>query len=171
MIYKAVIYADTRGTAFHNADIPPQLEEEAALARMEMLEMLADHDDEMMEMYLEGQEIPVELVKKVIRKATISLEIVPVMCGSAFKNKGVQPLLDAVVEYLPSPLDMPNVIGVDPDDTSKEIEIKADASEPFAALAFKIMVDPFVGRLAFCRIYSATIENGMSIYNTNTRRR
>ena len=93
------------------------------------------------------------------------------MCGSAFKNKGVQPLLDAVVEYLPSPLDMPHVIGVDPDDTSKEIEIKADASEPFAALAFKIMVDPFVGRLAFCRIYSGTIENGMSIYNTNTRRR
>ena len=169
--YKAIMYDDALGTEFHSAQIPPQLEEEAALARMEMLEMLADHDDEMMELYLEGKDIPVDLVKKVIRKATIALEIVPVMCGSAFKNKGVQPLLDAVVWYLPSPLDMPHVVGVNPDDTTKEVEVKADAAAPFAALAFKIMVDPFVGRLAFCRVYSGTITNGMSIYNSNTHKR
>ena len=168
---RAIIYDDTLGTEFHKAEIPPQLVEEAEIARMEMIEQLADHDDEMMELYLEGKEISIELINKVIRKATIALEIVPVMCGSAFKNKGVQPLLDAVVEYLPSPVDMPHVIGVDPDDKTKEIECKASADAPFAALAFKIMVDPFVGRLAFCRVYSGTIESGTSIYNTNTRRR
>ncbi|MCQ4765826.1 elongation factor G, partial [Cloacibacillus evryensis] len=95
--------------------------------------------DEMMELYLEGTDIPLDMEKRVIRKATISLDIVPVMCGSAFKNKGVQPLLDAVVAYLPSPLDMPHLVGVVPDDTAKEIEVKASADAPFAALAFKIM--------------------------------
>ena len=168
---KAIIYDDTLGTEFHSADIPPQLEEEAEIARAEMIEALADYNDDMMNLYLEGGEVPVDMIKATIRKAVISLDIVPVMCGSAFKNKGVQPLLDAVVAYLPSPIDMPPVSAVDPDDTTKTLEIHPSADAPFAALAFKIMVDPFVGRLAFCRVYSGKIESGMSIYNTNTRRR
>lgn len=168
---KAVIYDDALGTEFHVADIPPQLEEDVTMARAEMLEALADYDDEMMEFYLEGKEVPQDMVARIIRKATISLDIVPVTCGSAFKNKGVQPLLDAVVAYLPSPLDMPPVVAVNPDNVEEEIEIHPSPDEPFAALAFKIMVDPFVGRLAFCRIYSGRIANGMGIYNSNTRRR
>ena len=168
---KAVIYDDALGTEFHVADIPPQLEEEAELARSEMLEALSDHSDEMMELFLEGHDIPLELLEQTVRKATISLDIVPVVCGSAFKNKGVQPLLDAVVAYLPSPLDLPPVTAVNPDKAEDEIEVHPSADEPFAALAFKIMVDPFVGRLAFCRIYSGRIENGMGIYNSSTRRR
>lgn len=168
---KAIIYDDTLGTDFHRADIPPQLEEEAELARAEMIESLADHSDEMMELFLEGAEVPEELIRSTLRKATISLDIVPVMCGSAFKNKGVQPLLDAVVAYLPGPMDMPHVMATDPDDHEKEIEVHPTSDAPFAALAFKIMVDPFVGRLAFCRIYSGKIENGVSIYNATTRRR
>ena len=168
---KAIIYDDTLGTEFHIADVPPQLEEEVEIARSEMIEKLSDYDDEMMNLFLEGEEVPEDLIRKIIRKAVINLDIVPVMCGSAFKNKGVQPLLDAVVAYLPSPVDMPPLKAHDPDDPEKEIEIIPSADQPFAALAFKIMVDPFVGRLAFCRIYSGSIENGMSIYNTNTRRR
>lgn len=168
---KAIIYDDALGTEYHIADIPPQLEEDADLVRSEMIEALADYSDEMMELYLEGKDIPVDLLRETIRKATISLDIVPVTCGSAFKNKGVQPLLDAVVAYLPSPLDLPPVKAVDPDNVEEEIEVHASPDEPFAALAFKIMVDPFVGRLAFCRIYSGRIENGMGIYNSSTRRR
>ncbi|MGD9666931.1 MAG: elongation factor G [Synergistaceae bacterium] len=168
---KAIIYDDTLGTEFHLAEVPPQLEEEVETARSEMIENLSDYDDEMMHLYLEGQEVPEDMIRRTIRKAAIGLNIVPVMCGSAFKNKGVQPLLDAVVAYLPSPLDMPPLIAHDPDDLEKEILIHPSAEAPFSALAFKIMVDPFVGRLAFCRIYSGSIENGMSIYNTNTRRR
>ena len=168
---KAIIYDDSLGTEFHAAEIPPQLAEEAEVARAEMIENLADYSDEMMELYLEGKDVPVEMICSTIRKATIALNIVPVMCGSAFKNKGVQPLLDAVVAYLPSPLDMPPAAAVDPDDLEKEISIPPSIDAPFSALAFKIMVDPFVGRLAFCRIYSGKIENGMSIYNTSTRRR
>jgi elongation factor G len=168
---KAIIYDDTLGTEFHIAEVPPQLEEEVEIARSEMIENLSDYDDEMMNLYLEGQEVPEDMLRRTIRKAAISLKIVPVMCGSAFKNKGVQPLLDAVVAYLPSPMDMPPLIAHDPDELEKEIEIHPSVDAPFSALAFKIMVDPFVGRLAFCRIYSGSIENGMSIYNTNTRRR
>ena len=168
---KAIIYDDMLGTEFHLAEVPPQLEEEVEIARSEMIENLSDYDDEMMSLYLEGQEVPEDMIRRTIRKAAIGLNIVPVMCGSAFKNKGVQPLLDAVVAYLPSPMDMPPLIAHDPDDLEKEILIHPSAEAPFSALAFKIMVDPFVGRLAFCRIYSGSIENGMSIYNTNTRRR
>ena len=168
---KAVIYDDTLGTEYHIAEIPPQLKDDAEIARMEMIEVLADHDDELMSLYLEGKEVPNELITKVLRSATIKMEIFPVMCGSAFKNKGVQPLLDAIVDYLPSPLDMPPVTGVDPDDVTKEKSFKTDVNEPFAALAFKVMVDPFVGRIVFCRIYSGSIENGVTVYNSDTRRR
>jgi len=168
---KAIIYDDTLGTEYHIAEIPPQLQDEAELARMEMIEALADHDDELMTLYLEGGEVSNDLIKKVIRQATIKMEVFPVLCGSAFKNKGVQPLLDAIVDYLPSPLDMPPVCGVDPDNKSKEKCFKPDINEPFAALAFKVMVDPFVGRIVFCRVYSGNIENGVSVYNSDTRRR
>jgi len=168
---KAIIYDDMLGQEFHVADIPPQLAEESQAARAEMIENLADFDDEIMNLYLEGKDVPEDLIRKTIRKATVTFEIVPVLCGSAFKNKGVQPLLDAVVDYLPSPLDMPPTIGVDPDDTSKETQLHPSIDAPFTALAFKIMVDPFVGRLAFCRVYSGFLESGMTIYNSNTRRR
>ena len=168
---KAIIYDDTLGTEYHVAEIPPQLKDDAEIARMEMIEALADHDDELMGLYLDGQEVPVEMIQKVLRSATTKMELFPVMCGSAFKNKGVQPLLDAIVDYLPSPLDMPPVSGVDPDDVTKEKSFKTDISEPFSALAFKVMVDPFVGRIVFCRIYSGNIENGVTVYNSDTRRR
>jgi len=168
---RAIIYDDVLGTEFHSAEIPPQLVEEAETARNAMIESIADYDDELMNLYLEAEEIPVDLIRKTIRKATVALDIVPVLCGSAFKNKGVQALLDAVVAYLPSPIDMPPIMAADPEDASKTIEIHPSVDAPFSALAFKIMVDPFVGRLAFCRVYSGRIENGMSVYNASTRRR
>ncbi|MDR1134524.1 MAG: elongation factor G [Synergistaceae bacterium] len=169
--FKAIVYEDDLGQEFKIADVPPQLMEEASSARDAMIEALSDFDDEIMTLFLDGAEVPSDLIKRAIRKNTVSLGIVPVMCGSAFKNKGVQPLLDAVVDYLPSPLDMPPAHGVDPDDSEREIAVLPDEDAPFAALAFKIMVDPFVGRLAFCRVYSGKITNGTSVYNANTRRR
>ena len=169
--FKAIVYEDDLGQEFKIADVPPQLMEEASSARDTMMEALSDFDDEIMTLFLDGAEISVDLIKRAIRKNTVSLEIVPVMCGSAFKNKGVQPLLDAVVDYLPSPLDMPPAHGTDPDNAEREISVLPDEDAPFAALAFKIMVDPFVGRLAFCRVYSGKINNGAAVYNTTARRR
>ncbi|MDR1472470.1 MAG: elongation factor G [Synergistaceae bacterium] len=169
--FKAIVYSDDLGQDYKHADVPPQLMEEAAAAREAMIEFLADFDDELMALFLDGGEIPVEMIKRVLRKSTISLDIVPVLCGSAFKNKGVQPLLDAVVEYLPSPVDLPPLYGSDPDDPEKSVLVAPDEDAPFAALAFKIMVDPFVGRLAFCRVYSGRITNGSTVYNVTTRKR
>ncbi|MDL2263165.1 elongation factor G [Synergistaceae bacterium OttesenSCG-928-I11] len=169
--FKAIVYEDDLGQDYKRADIPPQLLEEAKVARDAMVEALADFDDDIMNLFLEGENISEDLIKAALRRSTISLDIVPVLCGSAFKNKGVQPLLDAVVDYLPSPLDLPATVGVDPDDSEKEIVVKPDEDAPFAALAFKIMVDPFVGRLAFCRVYSGTIANGTAVYNSTTRKR
>ena len=169
--FKAVVYEDDLGQEYKRADIPPQLLEEAKIARDAMIEALADFDDDIMNLFLEGESISEDLLKAALRRSTISLDIVPVLCGSAFKNKGVQPLLDAVVDYLPSPLDLPPTVGVNPDDSEKEIVVKPDEDAPFAALAFKIMVDPFVGRLAFCRVYSGTITNGTTVYNSSTRKR
>ncbi|MDR3165635.1 MAG: elongation factor G [Synergistaceae bacterium] len=169
--FKAIVYEDDLGQTFKIADVPPQLMEEASSARDAMMEALSDFDDEIMTLFLDGAEIPADLIKRAIRKNTVSLGIVPVMCGSAFKNKGVQPLLDAVVDYLPSPLDMPPAHGADPGNAEREISVLPDEDAPFAALAFKIMVDPFVGRLAFCRVYSGRITNGTSIYNSTTRKR
>jgi elongation factor G len=169
--FKAIVYEDDLGQEFKIADVPPQLMEEALSARDAMVEALSDFDDEIMTLFLDGAEIPADLIKRAIRKNTVSLGIVPVMCGSAFKNKGVQPLLDAVVDYLPSPLDMPPVRGVDPGDAEREISVLPDEDAPFAALAFKIMVDPFVGRLAFCRVYSGKISNGAAVYNATSGRR
>ena len=166
--YKAVLYQDELGAQYKVVDVPPELQEEAALARDAMIEALADCDEEIMELYLEGEDVPEDLLKKVIRENTVNLKIFPVLCGSAFKNKGVQPLLDAVVDYLPSPLDLPPVQGADPS-TGEIVEISPDSDDAFAALAFKIVVDPFVGRLVYCRVYSGTVNAGETLINTTSR--
>lgn len=169
--FKAIVYEDELGQDYRRAEVPPQLFEEAKTARDAMIEALADFDDEVMTSFLEGEDVPVDVIKRVLRKSTIAMEIVPVLCGSAFRNKGVQPLLDAVVDYLPSPIDLPPVHATYPDDPEKEVRLDPDEEAPFAALAFKIMVDPFVGRLAFCRVYSGSISNGTTVYNSSTRKR
>lgn len=145
-------------------DIPADMLEQAELYRAQMLESLADVDMEFMELYL-GEEFTIDDIKAAIRRSTIANEFVPVICGSSYRNKGVQKLLDAVVDYMPSPLDVPPVKGIDPK-TNEEIERKPGDSEPFSALAFKIMVDQFVGKLCFFRVYSGKVEQGQQIYNS-----
>lgn len=167
---KAVFYKDEQGLELIFADIPASMAEEAKSARDAMLEAAAELDDELMELYLGGQEIPEDLLKSVIKQGTTSMKIVPVLCGSALKNKGVQLLLDAVVDYLPSPLDLPPVEGIDPN-TGEAVFRRPDINEPFAALAFKVMVDPYVGRLVFTRVYSGRVENGVTVLNATTGRR
>ncbi len=168
---KALVYIDDLGSHPEERDIPADMIDEATLYRDQMIESLGDVDEEIMELYLEGKEPTVEQLKAAIRRNTIALKIVPCYCGSAFKNKGVQPVLDAVIDYLPSPLDLPPVEGTDPDDESKILERHADVKEPFAGLAFKIAVDPFVGRLTFCRIYSGALRTGDSLYNPTSRKK
>ncbi|MDI3499886.1 MAG: elongation factor, partial [Synergistaceae bacterium] len=167
---KAVFYKDEQGLELIFADIPASMAEEAKSARDAMLEAAAELDDELMELYLGGQEIPEDLLKSVIKQGTTSMKIVPVLCGSALKNKGAQLLLDAVVDYLPSPLDLPPVEGIDPN-TGEAVFRRPDINEPFAALAFKVMVDPYVGRLVFTRVYSGRVENGVTVLNATTGRR
>lgn len=167
---KAVFYRDDMGTNPVMGDVPAEMLDEAKAARDGMIETLADFDESIMELYLNGQDVPEDLIRKAIRTNTIALKIVPVMCGSAFKNKGVQLLLDAVVDYLPSPIDLPPIKGFDPK-TEEVLERHSDVNEPLTALAFKIMVDPFVGRLIFTRIYSGKIEKGTTIYNPVTKSR
>ncbi len=163
---KAIYFDDeTLGAKYVVEEIPEDLIDMANEYREKMIEKLADYDDVIMEKYLNGEEITEEEIKRTLRKATIAMEITPVLCGSAFKNKGIQLLLDAIVDYLPSPLDLPPVKGIHPD-TEEVIERKADDNEPFAALAFKIMTDPFVGQLTFFRVYSGTLNAGSSIYNS-----
>jgi elongation factor G len=157
---RAIIWLDeSLGAKFEFKDIPDDLKDAAAAARMELIEMAVEQDDAIMEAYLEGNEPDVATLKKLIRKGTLNFSFVPVLCGSAFKNKGVQPLLDAVVDYLPSPLDIPPVEGINPD-TDAEATREASDTAPFSALAFKIMNDPFVGSLTFARIYSGKLEKG-----------
>ncbi len=167
---KAIIYTDDLGTKSAATEIPDDLKELVAEYREKMLESLAEFDDELMVRYLEGKEIPVQELKQAIRKGTLSAKITPVICGSAFKNKGVQMLLDAVVDYLPSPLDLPPVVGTVQDGT-EEIQRKADDNEPFSALAFKIMADPYVGKLAFFRVYSGTLKTGSYVLNSTKNKR
>ncbi len=163
---KAIIWdSDVLGATFSEKDIPEELADQALEYRNLMIEKLADFDDAIMEKYLEGEEISEEEIKRVIRKATIDTKLTPVLCGSAFKNKGVQPLLDAVVDFLPSPIDIPPVRGVDPK-TGEEITRKASESEPLALLAFKIMSDPYVGKLTYFRVYSGTLKAGSYAYNS-----
>lgn len=163
---KAIYFDDeTLGAKYVEGEIPQELLPVAREYREKMLEALADVDENIMEKFLGGEEITVEEIKRAIRKGTIEMRITPVLCGSAFKNKGVQMLLDAIVDYLPSPLDIPPVKGVNPIDGS-EIERKASPDEPFAALAFKIMTDPYVGQLTFIRVYSGVLSAGSYVYNS-----
>ncbi|MCI0469136.1 MAG: elongation factor G [Nitrospirae bacterium] len=162
---KAYFFDDEAlGSEYVEAEIPQEYMAQAKEYREKMIEAIADVDEVLMGKYLAGEEIKVEEIKKALRKGTISLEITPVVCGTAFKNKGVQMLLDAVIDYLPSPLDIPPVTGKLPNDTV-EVQRKASDSEPFSALAFKIMTDPFVGQLTFARVYSGVLSAGSYIYN------
>ena len=168
---KAEMYHDDDlGKAFDEVDIPENMLDEAKAWRDKMLESVAECDEELMMMYLEGEELPVEDIKRVIRKQTIKGEMYPVFCGSAYKNKGVQLMLDGVVDYMPSPLDIPAIGGVNPY-TKKEEDRPASDKEPFSALAFKIMADPYVGKLAFFRVYSGTLESGSHVYNATKDRK
>ena len=162
---KAYFYDDeTLGAKYKIDEIPANLLEQAKEYREKMLEAVAEFDDQVMEKYLNGHSLTEEEVRRAIRAATIAMKVIPVVCGSAFKNKGVQQLLDAVVEYLPSPLDVPPVKGIDPN-TGKEVLRKPSDSEPFAALAFKLMTDPFAGQVVFFRVYSGTLKTGSSVLN------
>ncbi|MGB9860620.1 MAG: elongation factor G, partial [Moorellaceae bacterium] len=162
---QALYWVDELGTAIEERPVPPEMAEMVAEYREKLLEAVAESDEELMLKYLEGEELSEEEIKLGIRKATISLKMVPVLCGSSFKNKGVQPLLDAVVDYLPSPTDIPAVRGIDPE-TGEEDRRRSSDSEPFAALAFKIMADPYVGKLTFIRVYSGTVRSGSYVYNS-----
>ena len=163
---KAIVYTgDTADSPIEIQDIPAELKDKAEEYHAKLVEMAVEMDDQAMEDYFEGKEISTETLKKCIRKGTLAMSFVPVLCGTAFKNKGVQPLLDADVDYLPSPLDLPDVEGTKPG-TDEVITRKADDKEPLAALAFKIMNDPFVGSLTFTRIYSGTLQAGSYIYNS-----
>lgn len=163
---KAIIWdAEDLGATFHDEEIPADLADKAAQYREELIEMAIEQDDAVMEAYLEGNEPDEATLIACIRKGTIAGDFVPVLCGTAFKNKGVQPLLDAVVDFLPSPLDVPAIKGVKAG-TEDEIERKSSDDEPFAALAFKIMNDPFVGSLTFCRVYSGVLEAGSAVLNS-----
>ena len=167
---KAEIYTNDLGTDILEEDIPVEYLEQAQEYREKLIEAVAETDEDLMMKYLEGEEITNEELKAGIRKATINVEFFPVLCGSAFKNKGVQLMLDAVLDYLPSPLDIPAIKGVNPD-TDEEEERPASDEEPFAALAFKIMTDPFVGRLTFFRVYSGVLNSGSYVLNTSKGKR
>ncbi|MEL0081288.1 MAG: elongation factor G [bacterium] len=156
---------ESLGAKFELTDIPEDIKAEAEEARESLMEHLSDHDESIMEDFLEGNNIDRERIIEAIRKQTINLDIVPVLCGSAFKNKGVQLLLDAVVRYLPSPLDIPPINGVDPSDEEKVMQRKADDKEPLSALAFKIMTDPFVGTITYIRVYSGVLNSGTPVFN------
>ena len=167
---KAEIYVDELGTTMDETEIPANLVEMAQEYRQKMVEAAAEADDELMMKYLDGEELTVEEIKYGIRKATIDNKMTPVLCGTSYRNKGVQPLLDAIVDYLPSPLDIPPVKGTKVG-SDEEIERKADDNEPFSALVFKIMADPYVGKLAFFRVYSGTLKSGSYVYNSNKGKR
>lgn len=167
---KAEMYTNDLGTDIREEDIPEEYVELAEEWRTKLVEAVADTDEALMEKYLEGEEISEAELKKAIRTATVNVEFYPVLCGSAFKNKGVQLMLDAVVDYLPSPLDVPAIQGILPD-SEETVERHADDSEPFSALAFKVMTDPYVGRLTFFRVYSGTLQAGSYVQNSTKGKR
>ncbi|MGL5513151.1 MAG: elongation factor G [Sporomusa sp.] len=167
---KATVYTDDMGKVAEAADIPEDMLEDVELYRQNLLDAVAESDDELMMKYLEGEELTVEEIKLAIRRATIACKMTPVICGSSYKNKGVQPLLDAVVTYMPAPTDIPAIKGVKPD-SGEEDERAADDSLPFSALAFKIMADPYVGKLAFFRVYSGNLSSGSYVYNSTKGKR
>jgi elongation factor G len=162
---KAITYGNDLGDQIEVGDIPDELRPEAEQWREKMVEALADHDDDIAHKYLEGEEIGADQLRAALRASTLEYKIVPVLCGSALKNKGIQPMLDAVIDFLPSPLDVPPVIGQDPRSGEESVR-HTDPNEPFAALAFKIAADPFVGKLAFFRVYSGTLKTGSYVYNS-----
>ncbi len=165
---RAFFYRDDLGKEVEEGEIPEEMKAQADEWRAKLLEAVSENDEQLMNKYLGGEEITEEEIKAVIRKATIANQFIPVMCGSALKNKGVQLLLDAVVAYLPSPIEVPAVKGTDPDDETKELERHANDSDPFSALAFKIAADPYVGKLAFFRVYSGVVKSGSYILNSST---
>ena len=167
---KSIIYTDDLGTRSDETDIPPELLDLAQEYREKMLEAAAEFDDDLMMRYLEGEEISEEQIRAALRKGTCAVKLVPVLCGSSYKNKGVQPVLDAIIHYLPSPLDVPPVQGVNPQ-TGEEIKCKAKDDAPFAALAFKIMTDPYVGKLTYLRVYSGSLSSGSYVYNSSKGKR
>jgi elongation factor G len=167
---KAIVWQDdTMGAEYVTEEIPAELKKKAEAFHAQLVESIAENDDEILHKFLEGEEISAAELRASLRKSTIALKVFPVVVGTAFKNKGVQPLLDAVVDYLPSPLDVPETHGLNPD-TGEKIFREADDKEPFSALAFKIMADPFVGQLTFIRVYSGQLKTGDSVLNTGRRR-
>ena len=167
---KADIYYDDLGKDMRVEEIPEDMRELAEEYRTNLLEAVSDFDDEIMERYLEGEEVPADMIRAAIRKATVAVKMIPVTCGTSYKNKGVQKLLDAIVDYLPSPLDIPPVEGTNPKTGETEAR-KASDDEPFSALAFKIMTDPYVGKLAFFRVYSGTVNAGETVINVSKGQR
>ena len=161
----AVVYYDDMGKDIKVEEIPEDMKEIAEKYRSELVEHVAEQDDELMMKYFDGEELTTEEIKTCIRKATISNDMVPIVCGTSYKNKGVQKLLDAVVDYMPAPTDVEAIKGVNPDTDEEEVRISSD-TEPFAALAFKIATDPFVGKLCYFRVYSGKIETGSTVYNS-----
>ncbi|KUO95182.1 elongation factor G [Ferroacidibacillus organovorans] len=166
---RAIVYTDDLGTTSEARDIPEEYQAQVEEYRTMLLEACAEVENELMEKYLEGEELTIEEIKRALRKGTIASTLVPVLCGSSYRNKGVQPMLDAVVDYLPSPLDVPAIKGTSPD--GDEMERHASDEEPFSALAFKIMTDPFVGKLAFFRVYSGTLSSGSYVLNSTKNKR
>ncbi|MCB1317462.1 MAG: GTP-binding protein, partial [Leptospiraceae bacterium] len=163
---RALIWSgEELGARFDYKEIPDELKEQAAEYRNTLMEAAAECDDELLEKYLEEGDLTVDELKRAIRKGTLERKIFPVLCGSAFKNKGVQPLLDAVLDFLPAPIDVPAIKGHDPDNTEVELLRKSDDNEPFAALAFKVMSDPYVGKLTYFRVYSGMLKKGSYVMN------
>src|SRR5580658_8045785 len=166
---KAIVWKDeTMGAEYIVEEIPAELKKKAEAFHAQLVESIAENDDEILHKFLEGEEISADELKKSLRKSTIALKVFPVVVGTSFKNKGVQPLLDAVVDYLPSPLDVGETHGHDADNGGAEITRKPDDNEPFSGLAFKIMADPFVGQLIFIRVYSGQLKTGVSVLNVRT---
>ena len=167
---KAILYTDDLGSPAEESEIPPEIANEAGALRDRLLEAVAETDDELMNKYLENEELTEEEIKEGLRKATLSVKLVPVLCGSSFKNKGVQPLLDAIVDYLPAPTDVLPIRGIDPGTDAEAVRAPRD-DEPFSALAFKIMADPYVGKLTFFRVYSGQLKSGSYVFNSTKGRR
>ncbi len=166
----ARVFYDELGKDMRTEEIPEDMRDLAEEYREKLLEAVSDFDDDIMMMYLEGEDIPTDMIKAAIRKATVSVSMIPVVCGTSYKNKGVQKLLDAIVDYMPAPTDIAAMTGIDPD-TDEELVRKPSDDEPFSALAFKIMTDPYVGRLSFFRVYSGTLETGKTVYNSTKGQR
>ena len=166
----ADIYYDEMGKDMRVEPIPEDMVDLANEYREKLIDAVSMFDEEIMEMYLEGEEIPADKIRAAIRKATVAVEMMPVCCGTSYKNKGVQKLLDAIVDYMPSPLDIPAIKGVNPD-TGDEDERHPDDNAPFSALAFKIATDPYVGRLSFVRVYSGKIGTGSSVLNSTKKQK